>query len=69
MSTQTDLHSRDVIPTEVMLASTHALDEKAVKGVTSDADHASPDDWGYPDGGLRAWLVVLGCFMFSCTCM
>ncbi|THU78572.1 MFS general substrate transporter [Dendrothele bispora CBS 962.96] len=23
----------------------------------------------YPDGGLRAWLVVLGCFMFACSCM
>ncbi|KAK0447195.1 major facilitator superfamily domain-containing protein [Armillaria borealis] len=69
MSTQTNLHSRDVIPTEAMLASTHALDEKAIKDMTSDADHTSSDDWGYPDGGLRAWLVVLGCFMFSCTCM
>ncbi|KAF5346416.1 hypothetical protein D9758_012748 [Tetrapyrgos nigripes] len=23
----------------------------------------------YPDGGLRAWLVVLGCFMYGCSCM
>jgi hypothetical protein len=22
-----------------------------------------------PDGGLRAWLVVLGCFMYACSCM
>ncbi|KAG7445307.1 MFS general substrate transporter [Guyanagaster necrorhizus] len=44
-----------------------ALDEKAT---SSDGDdHANTDDWEYPDGGLRAWLVVLGCFMFSCTCM
>ncbi|KAF5346418.1 hypothetical protein D9758_012747 [Tetrapyrgos nigripes] len=23
----------------------------------------------YPDGGLRAWLVVLGCFMYGSSCM
>ncbi|KAK0224157.1 major facilitator superfamily domain-containing protein [Armillaria fumosa] len=28
-----------------------------------------PLEWRYPDGGTRAWLVVLGCFMFASTCM
>ncbi|KAK0229972.1 major facilitator superfamily domain-containing protein [Armillaria nabsnona] len=28
-----------------------------------------PLEWRYPDGGARAWLVVLGCFMFASTCM
>ncbi|KAJ7337419.1 major facilitator superfamily domain-containing protein, partial [Mycena albidolilacea] len=26
-------------------------------------------EWAYPDGGLRAWLVVAGCFIMSATCM
>ncbi|KAJ7507086.1 major facilitator superfamily domain-containing protein [Mycena galericulata] len=26
-------------------------------------------EWTYPDGGFRAWLVVLGCFIMSSTCM
>ncbi|KAK7042544.1 monocarboxylate transporter [Favolaschia claudopus] len=36
--------------------------EKAVVAVVA-------DEWTYPDGGLRAWLVVLGCFIMACTCM
>lgn len=27
------------------------------------------EEFTYPDGGLRAWLVVLGCFIMACTCM
>ncbi|KAJ7734768.1 major facilitator superfamily domain-containing protein [Mycena maculata] len=26
-------------------------------------------EWTYPDGGLRAWLVVVGCFLMACACM
>ncbi|KAJ7050188.1 major facilitator superfamily domain-containing protein [Mycena amicta] len=26
-------------------------------------------EWTYPDGGLRAWLVVAGCFIMAMTCM
>ena len=26
-------------------------------------------EWTYPDGGLRAWLVVLGCFLYAATMM
>ncbi|KAJ7178158.1 major facilitator superfamily domain-containing protein [Mycena filopes] len=26
-------------------------------------------EWTYPDGGVRAWLVVLGCFIMASTCM
>ncbi|KAJ7653923.1 major facilitator superfamily domain-containing protein [Mycena polygramma] len=35
-------------------------------------DHAEAreeDDWTYPDGGLRAWLVVAGCSIMAGTCM
>ncbi|KAJ7201133.1 major facilitator superfamily domain-containing protein [Mycena pura] len=38
--------------------------------VTADSElvaHAA--EWTYPDGGLRAWLVVLGCFIMASTCM
>lgn len=27
------------------------------------------DDWTYPDGGWRAWGVVLGCFLYAATTM
>jgi hypothetical protein len=30
---------------------------------------AGVQEWAYPDGGLRAWLVVAGCFSMSATCM
>ena len=30
---------------------------------------AHATEWTYPDGGLRAWLVVLGCFIMASTCM
>ncbi|PBK63944.1 MFS general substrate transporter [Armillaria solidipes] len=35
----------------------------------SDEAGSYPLEWRYPDGGARAWLVVLGCFMFAATCM
>ncbi|KIK64357.1 hypothetical protein GYMLUDRAFT_161130 [Collybiopsis luxurians FD-317 M1] len=28
-----------------------------------------PFDQAYPDGGLRAWLVVFGCFLYACTAL
>ncbi|KAK0442805.1 major facilitator superfamily domain-containing protein [Desarmillaria tabescens] len=34
-----------------------------------DAEKHDSLDWRYPDGGLRAWLVVLGCFMYATTIM
>ncbi|KAH8813395.1 MFS general substrate transporter [Flagelloscypha sp. PMI_526] len=30
-------------------------------------DHVSADPSGYPDGGLRAWLVVFGSFLCACA--
>ncbi|KAK7457206.1 hypothetical protein VKT23_010506 [Stygiomarasmius scandens] len=30
---------------------------------------ADTEEMTFPDGGLRAWLVVLGCFMYGCSCM
>lgn len=35
----------------------------------SDETGSYPLEWRYLDGGARAWLVVLGCFMFASTCM
>ncbi|KAJ7734770.1 major facilitator superfamily domain-containing protein [Mycena maculata] len=40
--------------------------EKSLVGVV---ESVGEDEWTYPDGGLRAWLVVLGCFIMACTCM
>ncbi|KAF5370535.1 hypothetical protein D9757_010128 [Collybiopsis confluens] len=37
---------------------------------STDSEKAStlvPLEEAYPDGGLRAWLVVLGCFLYACT--
>ncbi|GAA6063149.1 hypothetical protein JCM10212_006307 [Sporobolomyces blumeae] len=25
-------------------------------------------EWTFPDGGWRAWSVILGCFLHSCNC-
>lgn len=54
-----------VLPAEAMLAksSPHVVDEKI------DEEYASAPEWTFPDGGLRAWSIVLGCFLFTCTCM
>lgn len=40
-----------------------------VKSVKEDSETATvvPLEDAYPDGGLRAWLVVLGCFLYACT--
>lgn len=43
--------------------------EDAHDGEKTDQVTSSPLEWRYPDGGTRAWLVVLGCFMFAATCM
>lgn len=52
-----------------------SLDEKTCVGSHGqpDTEQAADRDWTedlqYPDGGLHAWLVVLGCFLFASTCM
>jgi hypothetical protein len=37
--------------------------------VETSKDAVEEVEWTYPDGGFRAWLVVLGCFIMACTCM
>ncbi|KAL1664653.1 major facilitator superfamily domain-containing protein [Schizophyllum commune] len=37
--------------------------------VTEKKLEASVEEWTYPDGGLRAWSVVFGCFILSCAFM
>lgn len=47
--------------------------EKSIvhSGVMADSDSEKVTiitiEEAYPDGGLRAWLVVLGCFLYACT--
>ncbi|KAJ3730198.1 major facilitator superfamily domain-containing protein [Lentinula raphanica] len=38
-----------------------------VKADTESATTLIALEDSYPDGGLRAWLVVLGCFLYACT--
>ncbi|KAL1744704.1 major facilitator superfamily domain-containing protein [Schizophyllum fasciatum] len=37
--------------------------------VTETKLEAGAEEWTYPDGGLRAWSVVFGCFILSCAFM
>ena len=37
--------------------------------VTEKKLEVSVEEWTYPDGGLRAWSVVFGCFILSCAFM
>lgn len=40
--------------------------KEARKEVPSDEEKGvKKEDWTYPDGGLKAWLVVLGCFLVA----
>ncbi|KAK0499053.1 major facilitator superfamily domain-containing protein [Armillaria luteobubalina] len=72
------------VPAEALLVSSQAIlsvsspltremtKEKVAEGhdeEKSDETSTYPLEWRYPDGGTRAWLVVLGCFMFASTCM
>jgi hypothetical protein len=44
--------------------------EKTFGQTSKDTAEADGEvEWTYPDGGFRAWLVVLGCFIMACTCM
>ncbi|KAJ7151334.1 major facilitator superfamily domain-containing protein [Mycena crocata] len=69
------VQSNQVLPAEALLPGTQLqfnpiIREKSTLGTHEDA--AATDgaaEWTYPDGGLRAWLVVLGCFIMSSTCM
>ncbi|KAF8823680.1 hypothetical protein HHX47_DHR9000495 [Lentinula edodes] len=43
------------------------IGQLSVKADTESATTLIPLEDAYPDGGLRAWLVVLGCFLYACT--
>ncbi|KAJ7908486.1 major facilitator superfamily domain-containing protein [Mycena leptocephala] len=60
------LDSLPVLPAQGMLPDTIDC-EKTSEETSKDA--AEEVEWMYPDGGFRAWLVVLGCFIMACTCM
>lgn len=45
-------------------------EKSSLEKIPDDAEDGAEElEWTYPDGGLRAWLVVLGCFIMSSTCM
>lgn len=59
----------DFMPADVEAKTQQSLSEKEKlsPATTSYANSAvdSPSEDDYPDGGLRAWLVVFGCVLFS----
>ncbi|KAJ7679089.1 major facilitator superfamily domain-containing protein [Mycena polygramma] len=72
MSDSSILQSLPVLPAqEALHTGLDSVDcEKTSVETPKDAVEADSDvEWTYPDGGFRAWLVVLGCFIMACTCM
>ncbi|KAJ6588184.1 major facilitator superfamily domain-containing protein [Mycena capillaripes] len=75
MADLSNVQSHQVLPAEAMLPGSPLqvdaiVREKSELGSREDAAEAGgEDDWTYPDGGFRAWLVVLGCFIMASTCM
>ncbi|KAF7343328.1 Monocarboxylate transporter [Mycena venus] len=75
MADLSKVQSHQVLPAEAMLPGdplqvNPVVREKSNLGTREDVVEAGADgEWTYPDGGLRAWLVVLGCFIMACTCM
>lgn len=35
----------------------------------NDEDEEEEEEWTYPDGGRKAWMVVLGCFIYAGSTM
>ncbi|TRM64860.1 major facilitator superfamily domain-containing protein [Schizophyllum amplum] len=57
-------------PAEGVLAHDAFVSPPSKENPTPDAKlESGNEEWTYPDGGLRAWSVVLGCFMLSCAFM
>ncbi|KAF8208080.1 major facilitator superfamily domain-containing protein [Mycena galopus ATCC 62051] len=73
MADLSNVQSHQVLPpVEAMLPAdplhlSPIADEKSDLAESQDAAEAG--QWTYPDGGLRAWLVVAGCFIMAGTCM
>uniref|UniRef100_A0A0W0EYB5 Major facilitator superfamily (MFS) profile domain-containing protein n=1 Tax=Moniliophthora roreri TaxID=221103 RepID=A0A0W0EYB5_MONRR len=78
-----NVRSAEVLPPEAMLATSNCpgpaegsyvpntCEKEQISRNSApcpETSSISEEEW-YPDGGLRAWLVVLGCFMFACTTM
>ncbi|TRM55412.1 major facilitator superfamily domain-containing protein [Schizophyllum amplum] len=64
--TSSNLHAQGPIGPSVPPI-TPSKPEKSAVSVHDDASVHADDD--YPDGGRKAWLVVLGTFMYSCAVM
>ncbi|KIY68475.1 ornithine aminotransferase [Cylindrobasidium torrendii FP15055 ss-10] len=45
------------------------MENKTCTDSTVMEEQLGSDPLSYPDGGLRAWLVVVGCFIYACVCM
>lgn len=68
MSDLSIVHHQSGLPAEALLPA-QQQDSQTIREKSSESDAGGEVEWTYPDGGLRAWLVVLGCFIMSCTCM
>lgn len=72
-----NVQCRPGLPAEAMLPvdalqflNNPVVREKSNLGTCEDTMEAGAEgEWTYPDGGLRAWLVVAGCFIMAATCM
>ncbi|CAK5278089.1 unnamed protein product [Mycena citricolor] len=74
MSSPSSIPAGSILPAEALLQGeavtvvAPAADRKAAQ-LNEKASVADEEEWTYPDGGLRAWLVVFGCALMTATCM
>ncbi|KAJ7130399.1 major facilitator superfamily domain-containing protein [Mycena epipterygia] len=76
MSELSTMDSVPAMPAQVMVLGAQLQDnailreKSSLEKMAGDAAEAAEElEWTYPDGGLRAWLVVLSCFIMSSTCI
>ncbi|THU87383.1 MFS general substrate transporter [Dendrothele bispora CBS 962.96] len=56
-------------PSERTLTSDTLQDAEKLKEASSSVEVTLAEELSFPDGGVRAWGVALGCFMLGCSCL